>query len=84
MDISGFSVTQIFREIIPGECRSSKAAGFFSILEHMNYLGMLILVYFSHQKVQKFKEIKIQRLCKCVKLADFEVLDGPTLSSRKI
>ena len=83
MDISGFSVTQIFREIIPGECRSSKAAGFFFNFR-THELGMLILVYFSHQKVQKFKEIKIQRLCKCVKLADFEVLDGPTLSSRKI
>ena len=56
MDISGFSVTQIFREIIPGECRSSKAAGFF-----FNFRTHELLRYVNFGIFQPSKSAKIQR-----------------------
>ena len=53
---------------------------FFAILEALNFAN---LVFFSLQKVQNSLEL-IFRASKCVKMADFDTLDEPTLISRKI
>ena len=49
----------------------------------MGTLNFVNLVNFSLQKVQNFKKPKC-RAFKCVKIADFETLNLPTLISRKI
>ena len=72
-------VTHILCEINFEETRSPKTA-FFAILGALN---IVTLVNFILQKVQKFKKSKF-RASKCVKMADFALLESPNLISRKI
>ena len=55
MLLSGFSVTQILREINFGESRSSKTA-VFAIFGALNLVN---LVNFSLQKVQQYIKVKV-------------------------
>ena len=71
-----FPVTQILREIIFGESRSSKTA-IFAILEALN---LVILVNFSLQKVQIFKNQNPEPL-NVLKVVDFALLEYPKLIS---
>ena len=74
-----FCVIQILREINFEESRIAKTA-IFAILRAVNLVQM---VNFSLQKVQKFIKIKFQSV-KCVKMADFALLESPKLISRKM
>ena len=74
-----FSIIQILREINFGEFRSCKTATY-AILGALKFVD---LVNFSLQKVQKFIK-SIFRASKCVKIADFALIEPPKLISRKI
>ena len=69
-----FSITQILREIIFKECRSSEIS-IFAILRALNFID---LVNSNLPKVQKF------RVTEFVKMVDFETLDLLILISCKI
>ena len=75
-----FSVTQILREINFGESRSSKTAGFFSILGALSFVNW---VNFKLHKCKNSLKSKF-RAKRCVKMADFAHLIPPKLISRKI
>ena len=74
-----FSVTQILREFIFGESRSSKTASF-AILGALKFVD---LVNFSLQKVQKFIKIKYSEPFNLLKWQILR-LDSPILISCKI
>ena len=76
--LQDFSVTQILREIIFEESRSSKTV-IFAILGALSFAN---LVNFSFQKVQKFIKIKIQSLE--IKMADFALIESLKSFSCKI
>ena len=74
-----FSITQILRKINFWDSTSAKTA-IFAILGADNFVN---LMNFSLQKVEKSIKIKIQSP-KCVKMADFALLESSKLISRKI
>ena len=74
-----FSVTQILREINFGKSRSSKTADF-AILGALNFVHV---VNFCLKKCKHSKKVKF-RASQFVKIAYFQMLDLPTLISRKI
>ena len=79
MEISGFYVTQILREINFGEFRSPKTA-IFAILRVLKFVN---LMNFNLQKMQKFIKSKL-RTFEIVKTSDFAFLESAKSISRKI
>ena len=80
VETSGFFIAQILREINFGDSRTAKNA----ILGHFRICEFVDLVYFRLQIVQKFMKKSNFRASKCVKMADFALLESPKLISRKI
>ena len=75
-----FCITQILREINLEDSRSAKTA-FLAILRANNFVH---LVNFSLKKVKKTHKPSKLRASKCVKMADFALLEVPKMISRKI
>ena len=73
------SVTQILREINFGESRSYKTADC-AIIGALNFV---LVVNFCLKKFKYSKIVKF-RASQFVKIANFQMLDLPTLISRKI
>ena len=74
-----FSITQILREINFGDSRSAKSAVFVILESEFSSFGQ----FQSSKRAKHHKKVKF-RASKCVKVADFALLESTKLISRKI